>query len=178
MKLFIKLYIDGDKINNPQIISVNFNIYFLTIADKINNNNSDSNNVISVINNLSSVACLAVPYFSTLSHKWHNILKKKNKMGVFIFSTAFVWNISYSKGIQQDIIHVHKSSQEEPVILLRYQTNLNLLNIVFKKYSNVKFSENLSRGSQAVPCRQTARDSQIHRHDEPNCCFLQFCKCA
>jgi hypothetical protein len=27
-----------------------------------------------------------------------------------------------------------------------------------KKYSNVKFSENLSRGSQAVPCRQTARD--------------------
>jgi hypothetical protein len=41
---------------------------------------------------LSPLACPAVLYFSTLSHKWHDIQKKviEHEMFVLIFSTTFV----------------------------------------------------------------------------------------
>jgi hypothetical protein len=47
---------------------------------------------------LSSVACLALPYSSTLSHKRHDLRKNvfEHKMCVLIFCT-FISNISHSK---------------------------------------------------------------------------------
>jgi hypothetical protein len=48
---------------------------------------------------LSSVACLILPFFFTLSHKRLDFRKKKiteHKMGVLIFSAAFVRNISHA----------------------------------------------------------------------------------
>jgi hypothetical protein len=47
---------------------------------------------------LSSVACLVVLYFSTLSHKRQDFQKKiERKICVLIFFTTFVLNIYYSK---------------------------------------------------------------------------------
>jgi predicted histidine transporter YuiF (NhaC family) len=48
---------------------------------------------------LSNVAGLAVPYFSTLSHKFYDFRKNviERKMWVLIFSKNCVWNISHSK---------------------------------------------------------------------------------
>jgi hypothetical protein len=76
---------------------------------------------------LSSVACPAVPYFPTLSHKRHDFRKKviERKMCVLIFSTTFVWNISLQRlsetflfitRIQRDI-NVHRSSCKVPLFL-------------------------------------------------------------
>jgi hypothetical protein len=50
---------------------------------------------------LSYVACSALQYFSTLSHKWYYFRKKKtiftaHKICILIFSTTSVSNISYS----------------------------------------------------------------------------------
>ena len=49
---------------------------------------------------LLSMACPAVQYFSTLSHKRKDFREKrfiKYKMYVLLFSTTFVWNLSHSK---------------------------------------------------------------------------------
>jgi DNA integrity scanning protein DisA with diadenylate cyclase activity len=48
---------------------------------------------------LSLVACLSLPYYSTLSHISWNFRQKviEYKICVMIFSTTFVWNISHSK---------------------------------------------------------------------------------
>jgi hypothetical protein len=57
---------------------------------------------------LSCGACLAVPYFSTLSHKRHDFGEKviEHKMCVLIFSTTFVSNISHSKN--NSVRYYHK----------------------------------------------------------------------
>ena len=48
---------------------------------------------------LSSVACPALKYFSTLTHKLHDFRKKVivHEMCILIYSTTFVRNISHSK---------------------------------------------------------------------------------
>jgi hypothetical protein len=48
---------------------------------------------------LSTVACLALPHFSTLYHKLHDFQEKviEHKMCVLIFSTTSIRNISHSK---------------------------------------------------------------------------------
>jgi len=64
---------------------------------------------------LSSVACPAVPYFSTPPRKSHDFQKKviSHKMRVLISSGAFVWNISHSKKNWRDImLNVHHTRHQ------------------------------------------------------------------
>jgi hypothetical protein len=51
--------------------------------------------------------CLALPYFPTLSHKWHDFWGKvtEYKVCVFIFSATFVWNVSRSKKNSANCCH-------------------------------------------------------------------------
>jgi hypothetical protein len=72
---------------------------------------------------LLSVACLAVPYVSTLFHKGKMFEKKiiLHEMGVLIFSKIFVRNVSHLKRIQQTtIINVHRSSCKIPISFVRF----------------------------------------------------------
>jgi len=73
---------------------------------------------------LSSAACLAVPHFSTLSHRRHGIRGKKKllnkKFGILIFVTTIVRNI-FLRRIQQDIItNVNLSACKISVILVTF----------------------------------------------------------
>jgi hypothetical protein len=85
---------------------------------------------------LPSVACLAVPYFSTLSHKRRDfrITFTEHKMCVLIFCTTLSETFPILRRIQRDIIiHVHISSGKAPVTFVRFERNLEVLN---------RFSEN------------------------------------
>jgi hypothetical protein len=72
---------------------------------------------------LSCVAYLAVPYFSTLSHKRHDFRKKKSErqMCVLIFFTLLSATFFTLRRIQRDTaINVHRSSCKVPVILVTF----------------------------------------------------------
>jgi hypothetical protein len=67
---------------------------------------------------LSSVACPAVPYFYTLSHKRHDFQKivTENEMCVLMFSTTLSGTFLILRRIERDsIINVHRSSCKVPV---------------------------------------------------------------
>jgi len=71
-----------------------------------------------------SVTCLALPYFSTLSHKHYNFWKKEllNIKCVFWFSLQLSSETSlFLRRIRQDIIiNMHMPSCKVPVILVRF----------------------------------------------------------
>jgi hypothetical protein len=89
---------------------------------------------------LSAVACLALHYFSTYSHKRHNFRKKLMELKwVFWFSLRrFILNISHfkTKWARCDKSR-YRSSCTVPVIRVRFQGNLNILD---KLWENTQIS--------------------------------------
>jgi hypothetical protein len=64
------------------------------------------------------------------------------------------------------------STRHSGTVLMKLEFSLR----VFERCSNIKFHENLSRGSRVVPCGQ--RDGWTDGQHEDNNSFLQFCERA
>jgi hypothetical protein len=97
--------------------------------------------------------CLAVWYFSTLSHKRHNFQKTLNIKYVFWFSEQLLSVNFVILRIQQDIIiSLHRSCTRYCCLVLM---KLWIVWQVFKKFPNIKFHDNLSGESLDVPWGQT-----------------------
>jgi hypothetical protein len=72
---------------------------------------------------LSSVSCLALPYFSTLSHIRYDFRENiiEHKMCVLVFSITLSEIFLILRRIQRDIIiNVHRCFCKVPVILVRF----------------------------------------------------------
>jgi len=106
---------------------------------------------------LPSVACLTVPYFSTLSHKWQAFRKKKtllNTKCVFWFPLQILPEIffilrrilgNFITNVRYIGLHVNY-----PLFLSDFK-EIRIFSIDFRKSSNIKFHEAASSGSRVVP---------------------------
>jgi len=104
---------------------------------------------------LTPVACPALHYFSTLSHKRHDFRKKKKLLSikcVLIFYTYFVWKISHSK---KNLARYAQKCLQHPTFLSDFDET-RIFWTDFRKCSNIKFHENPSSGIR-VPCGQVDR---------------------
>ena len=103
---------------------------------------------------LSSVACLAVPYFSTLFHELHDFRRKviEHKMCVWIFCSTFVRSISHYK--QNSPTYYHKRRQPNCSLRANGRSDGTKLFLA---------SERAVGWNQTVPCERTGGRM------EPNC---------
>jgi len=124
----------------------------------------------------SSVACLSVPYFSTLSHNRHDFQKKviEHKMSVFIFATTYVWNISHStRNCARYDQNIYRSTWKVPVFLVRFWWNLNFLDSFSKNNQIPNFIKTFP-----VEAELFHASRRTEWHDEAYSNFSQLCERA
>jgi hypothetical protein len=102
-----------------------------------------------------------------------------NVRGVLILCTTFVWNVSHSKRILQDIvINVKISSCNVPAALVVFLWNCNFLDW-FSKKLKYQISSKFVQWEPSCSMRMDRRtDGQTDKHDEANSRFSQICERA
>jgi hypothetical protein len=129
---------------------------------------------------LSSFACLAIPYFSTFSHKRYNFWrgkKSRNIKCVFWLSLQLLSRIFLilRRSQPDTVTNVHTSPWQVLVNFCLILITLELWQI-FKSSSIIKFHENPSIASQIVTCsRRTDRQTD---KTKITVTFHNFCKCT
>jgi hypothetical protein len=114
---------------------------------------------------LSSVACLVVKYFPLYLINGTIFggggKAAEHTMGVLIFFTHFVWNITYSKqwaiyDQKYTLVFMETTLYSCPILMAR-----DLSRQIFEKSSETKFHENSSSGSRVVPCGRMDRRTDM-----------------
>jgi hypothetical protein len=104
---------------------------------------------------LSSVTCPAVPHFSTLYHKGHDL---NSKCIYFDFLCNSCLKHLILRGIQRDIINMHRRSCNIQYGCQNFMKP-RIFSTGLENSSNIKFHENPSSGIRVVQCRR--RGGQI-----------------
>jgi hypothetical protein len=114
---------------------------------------------------LSSLACPALQYFPTLTHKRHHLKKKLlNTKCVFWFSLQLLSEtfLMLRRNERDMIKNVYRSAScKVPFIIVRLQWNLNFLKKFSKNPQISNFHENPSSGSRVVPYGRRAMTKLI-----------------
>jgi hypothetical protein len=129
---------------------------------------------------LSSVACPALPYFSTLSHKRHDFQKRKllNIKCVLSFSKILCEILLILEIIQQYIIiNVLRSSCKVPLLLSDFNHTLLSLTEFQKSHQIQNFRKICAVGTELFHA-DGWMDRQTDRRDGTTSRFLKFYKDA
>jgi hypothetical protein len=101
---------------------------------------------------LSSVACLDLPYFSTLPHTRHDFRRKSYRTHNVVWHSLPFFSETFLilRTIRRFTTYACWSSCKVPAILVRFYWNLNFLGRFSKTSSNTKFNQKPSSGSRDV----------------------------
>jgi hypothetical protein len=128
------------------------------------------------VSDMWSVVCLALPYFSLLSHKRQDFRKMFLISNVFWFFQLILYETFFVlRRIRQYIvINLHMYSRKVPTMFVRFWSKSNFFFKIFSKNLQISyFIIILAMGAEVLRA-----DREKDRHDETNSPFFQFCKRA